>query len=119
MSIFKSSKMRRSGRTTKLVDKYIQTLFTTGKVLVHDHHHTNNADRNCFNMVINRLLIEHFAGDLSGKVLPDFNELSLKLIGIPLLAEENDLSKSIGEVDPSDNSNGDFPDENVIEAYKD
>ena len=51
--------MRRTGRSTRLVDKYIQELFTTGLAVVLDHHHSNEADYDLLNRVAKRMSIEH------------------------------------------------------------
>ena len=51
--------MRKSGRTTRIVDEAIQTLFTKGRVYVRDHHSTLKMDRYCYDIVVRRLHSEH------------------------------------------------------------
>jgi hypothetical protein len=51
---------RRSGRTTRLVDLYIQVLFEAGHVVVIDHAHSiRPAHRNIMEMLRRRLQTEH------------------------------------------------------------
>lgn len=50
---------RRSGRTTRLVDYYIQKLFTTGEIKIKDHHDTEQAHKLIFNKIRRRLSEEH------------------------------------------------------------
>lgn len=55
---------RCTGRTTRLIDKAIQTLFNKGKCYVIDHYYGNRGrnklhDNNVLSRAYNRLLIEH------------------------------------------------------------
>lgn len=56
---------RRSGRTIRLVDEAVQTLFVKGEVYFHDHHYGESImdhQRACrfgFNILIRRLFCEH------------------------------------------------------------
>lgn len=52
--------IRRSGRTTRLADSYIQDLFKNGKIQVTDHYQeSNSGDRHLFDIIMNRLSLEH------------------------------------------------------------
>lgn len=51
--------IRHTGRSTRLVDQYIQELFNKGEVIVTDHHNTRMADEFTFKTMINRLKSEH------------------------------------------------------------
>lgn len=54
--------LRKSGRTTRLIDDYIQLLFTTDKgslIKVRDHYPSNDAHRMLIDKIINRLKAEH------------------------------------------------------------
>jgi len=51
--------MRCSGRTTRIVDEAIQTLFTTGEVKAEDHYDSLNANRMVFRLIMDRLRHEH------------------------------------------------------------
>lgn len=58
--------MRRSGRTTRLVDQYVQELFTLGECEVIDHwwpekreHDGRNADKHILKVFLVRLEFEH------------------------------------------------------------
>lgn len=50
---------RRSGRTTRLVDAYIQILFKTGKVVLYDHHYHERANEHIARIFFRRLEMEH------------------------------------------------------------
>ena len=50
---------RATGRTTRLIDYYIQELFIKGEILVKDHDSTRDIDRRLFRLVFNRLSNEH------------------------------------------------------------
>jgi len=50
---------RRTGETTRLIDFFIQELFTKGEVEVYDHHPSRDADINTFIRVLSRLKYEH------------------------------------------------------------
>jgi len=51
---------RRTGRTTRLADGCIQTLFSTGKCYVRDHYReSHSGDENLLSIVISRLAVEH------------------------------------------------------------
>ena len=64
---------RRSGRSTRLIDEYIQELFTTGRVRVLDHHSSREAHNDLFVRVITRLKVEHgFAGLEARKEIKTF-----------------------------------------------
>jgi len=50
---------RRTGRSTRLIDDYIQRLFTRGYIQVYDHHFTEEARKDLFNRIAKRLELEH------------------------------------------------------------
>ena len=50
---------RMIGNTTRLVDYYIQLLFTKKEITVRDHHDNNAAHLELFNRIINRMESEH------------------------------------------------------------
>lgn len=50
---------RRSGRSIRLVNMYVELLFATGIIKIRDHHPTQKMDDFLFNMVIDRLRREH------------------------------------------------------------
>lgn len=47
---------RRVGNTTRLIDSFVQQLFTTGSVIVYDHHTSDHA----WKIMIGRLEREHY-----------------------------------------------------------
>lgn len=54
--------IRKSGRTTRLIDDYIQLLFTTDKgstIKVRDHTPSNDAHRQLIEKIVRRLKNEH------------------------------------------------------------
>lgn len=79
--------MRRSGRTTRIVDAAVQTLFERGEVTINDHHYGdyNNLDSNAhdkankhaFKILLRRLDMEH--GDFSNFKI-DHKKCVVKLI---------------------------------------
>lgn len=59
--------LRKSGRTTRLIDDYIQLLFTTEKgslIKVRDHFPSNDAHRMLIDKIVSRLKTEHPGIDL-------------------------------------------------------
>lgn len=50
---------RRTGRTTRIVDKLIQDFFNNGACCFYDHHGTRDAAMNVHWTVLNRLKYEH------------------------------------------------------------
>jgi len=58
-----SKNFRRSGESTRLIDKHIQTLFKTGEVTVFDHYPGSNAAGRVFMAVLRRLEAEHNLND--------------------------------------------------------
>lgn len=50
---------RQNGYTTRLVDEYIQQLFTTGKIQVKDHYPNISASQDLVSRILNRLQLEH------------------------------------------------------------
>ena len=50
---------RASGRTTRLIDKYIQELFTKKEVVIKDHYRNAQADYFLSERVLRRLALEH------------------------------------------------------------
>jgi len=50
---------RQSGRTTRLADKSIQELFTTGRTTFKDHHGTVDQDQRLGDIVRKRIVAEH------------------------------------------------------------
>lgn len=57
---------RSTGRTTRLVDHYIQELFTKGEAIIIDHFNTRNENKELAKKVLNRLNNEH---NKKGKVV--------------------------------------------------
>lgn len=55
----KISSLRCSGRTTRLIDHYIQELFTTGEAILGDHFDSPEARKCLFSRLANRLSNEH------------------------------------------------------------
>lgn len=52
--------LRRTGRTTRIVDTAVQTLFNTGFIRIEDHYWTGkNDDRHIFSVLLKRLYSEH------------------------------------------------------------
>jgi hypothetical protein len=54
--------LRKSGRTTRLIDDYIQLLFTTDKgslIKIRDHFPANDAHRMLMDKIIERMKNEH------------------------------------------------------------
>jgi len=50
---------RQNGYTTRLVDEYIQLLFTIGKIQVKNHYPTISASQDLISRILNRLQLEH------------------------------------------------------------
>ena len=50
---------RQNGQTTRLVDEYIQLLFTTGEIHIQDHYPTREANENLMERILDRLQYEH------------------------------------------------------------
>lgn len=50
---------RASGRSVRLADAYIQLLFKTGVIIVHDHHNQPHANSRLADFIFKRLQIEH------------------------------------------------------------
>lgn len=50
---------RRTGQSTRLIDKYIQELFTNGSVIISDHYDSEDADIWLLDRFLTRLYIEH------------------------------------------------------------
>ena len=50
---------RASGRSVRLADAYIQLLFKTGVIIVHDHHNQARANNRLADFIFKRLQIEH------------------------------------------------------------
>lgn len=70
-----NTSVRRSGRTTKMADAYIQELFDKGIVIIRDHFNNINAHEGLFYIVINRLKTEH----RSTPITTDKTKLQIKL----------------------------------------
>lgn len=51
--------LRRSGRTTRMADAYIQELFEKGVITVRDHHNDIDTHTYLFYLIIHRLGYEH------------------------------------------------------------
>lgn len=64
---------RRTGRSTLLIDYYIQELFTCGIVAIFDHHETREAHRDLLHRVLKRLELEHYGAykyiEVKGQVI--------------------------------------------------
>jgi len=69
--------MRRSGRTTRLIDEAVQALFNNGSVVVYDHHPTKRADERLFEMLLERLSREHEINKTNSTI--DRNTFSITL----------------------------------------
>lgn len=54
-----TNEKRRSGRTTRLADHYIQLLFTWGEVEVEDHTTMRESNEHLLNIISRRLSLEH------------------------------------------------------------
>ena len=68
---------RKSGRTTRLVDNYIQLLFEVDKgqtIQVRDHYPSNDAHRMLIDKIVNRLKNEHVGLDFE----VDYRERTIK-----------------------------------------
>jgi len=50
---------RKTGRTTRLADIYIQELFNRGEIYVIDHHPTRQASKYLVDIILRRLEFEH------------------------------------------------------------
>jgi hypothetical protein len=50
---------RRSGRTTRIVDRLIQQLYTTGEACAYDHHNSSESDKRVAKLMMRRLYHEH------------------------------------------------------------
>ncbi len=50
---------RRSGRTTRFVDFFVQELFTKGIAVVYDHHPTDQMKKYVWDILNRRLRAEH------------------------------------------------------------
>lgn len=50
---------RRTGKTTRLVDKYVQEFFTKGSCTTYDHYGSKEANKRLFYLVLDRLSKEH------------------------------------------------------------
>ena len=50
---------RKSGRSTRLLDKYVQAFFKEGEVFIKDHHNTGKASKKLLFRFCNRLVREH------------------------------------------------------------
>ena len=72
--------MRRTGRTTRIVDKTIQELFKDGEVIVSDHYVDGNqrqANERVFHLVMERFTREHGS---HVSVYADVRTLTIKLL---------------------------------------
>lgn len=56
--------MRRSGRTTRMVDAAVQSFFNNGYALIDDHNGTINANRFALDAFVTRMAIEHNVTDI-------------------------------------------------------
>lgn len=54
-----SEEVRRSGKSTRLADQYIQDLFNNGEVEVIDHTGNKESSEFLFKKVVRRLELEH------------------------------------------------------------
>ncbi len=50
---------RNTGRTTRLVDQYIQEFFEKGEVIVRDHEDRSAHHLRCTYLILRRLKLEH------------------------------------------------------------
>lgn len=53
------SELRRTGRTTRLIDKAIQDFFTKGKAVLVDHHSSHDSNMYLLRRFLKRLVDEH------------------------------------------------------------
>lgn len=75
--------MRRSGRTTRLIDAYVQELFTKGEVVVLDHwwpgkediESPYKANNHIFHKFMDRMMVDHQGIDLE----VNKNKITVKL----------------------------------------
>lgn len=51
--------LRRTGRTTRLVDKYVQDYFTSTHVVIRDHVPNTGCHEDLAELVTDRLIVEH------------------------------------------------------------
>lgn len=68
---------RKSGRTTRLIDNYIQLLFDVDRgttIKVRDHYPSNDAHRMLIDKIVNRLKNEHVGLDFE----VDYREGTIK-----------------------------------------
>ena len=68
---------RKSGRTTRLIDNYIQLLFDVDRgttIKVRDHYPSNDAHRMLIDKIVNRLKNEHVGLDFE----VDYRERTIK-----------------------------------------
>ena len=68
--------LRATGRTSRLVDGYIQELFNTGEIEVRDHYPNRNAHKFLLNRIIDRYNNEYNRG---------FQKLIIKDLNIKLV----------------------------------
>lgn len=106
---------RRTGQTTRLVDKYIQDIFTKPNEIhyIRDHYSTTDSrgyddrivHRHIFNRVMMRLQVEHrietkkefgFSSNLVGKLYIDEGNLSIELkVFIRDTSDDGDIIKTM------------------------
>lgn len=63
---------RQSGRTARLVDQHIQTLYREGEVVPYDHYPSRKADEMMVDRVMRRIHSEHSLDEIrftNGKIL--------------------------------------------------
>lgn len=58
-NVLKELSERATGRSTRLVDEYIQELFNDGQIIVEDHYGTLESNRFLFDRITTRLSQEH------------------------------------------------------------
>lgn len=71
--------MRRTGRSTRAIDKAVQCLFTTGECRVWDHHPTREASHHLMERVLQRLSIEHNMTVNNGYLSVNKSNLTIRL----------------------------------------
>jgi hypothetical protein len=86
---------RRSGRTTRIVDKLIQNLFTDGFVVCQDHYPSHDMELYVMRKILQRLNIEHHIADNQVQYNKD-----MAVICIPSLLLVNKVSDFLKNAPP-------------------
>jgi len=73
--------VRRTGRSTRLIDEYIQELFRGRRILVKDHYGTRQSDELLWDDIMDRLYLEH--KHLFGRDLIEKSQIALTIKILP------------------------------------